>query len=175
MAGPYTPDTFTAAALAVATMNNNVRDNMQAVLGIGTNQRPSAAATLSSFSVPNTSETAIQWAATSWNYQTMWTGGANTRLTVPASWSGKYLITFNATFAANATGYRYVKVFRTGVSVGLFGFPAASASIQTTVSGSVIATATGGSDYFELFAYQNSGGALNVDSNSFFQAVWLHA
>ena len=100
------------------------------------------------------------------------------RLTIPAGGSGFYIFGGNVTFAANATGYRGLEVRLVGVT------PIAYTRVPTVTTGSVghrscIAGAyplTAG-DYIELFAIQNSGGALDAVAESAvgisFWATWV--
>jgi hypothetical protein len=75
---------------------------------------------------------------------------------------GWYSVTAAALFAGNVTGDRLVSVHVNGVLVGRESGPACTAAGNATrYSFSMkIQCTTAGVDYVELFAYQNSGGAL---------------
>lgn len=90
----------------------------------------------------------------------MWSSGAATRLTVPLD--GWYTVTGWASFAANTTGIRGVKI-RQGGSTSLAVQRVSAASAGTTelsvTTGPVSLSAT---NYVELTVEQTSGGGLNV-------------
>lgn len=84
----------------------------------------------------------------------------NTRITIPTT--GRYQITAQAQFAANSTGYRYIRVRKNGTtSLLYFSEPAISAGIEKTLSATRIVDLVA-TDYIELIVVQSSGGALNV-------------
>ena len=69
-------------------------------------------------------------------------------------------------FDANATGNRGVELRKngTGVDYVFFLAPAAAANASTFPFSYIISLVA--TDYLELFAYQTSGGALNIDNAS---------
>jgi hypothetical protein len=85
----------------------------------------------------------------------------NSRLT--CRYAGVYQITGNASFAANATGYRQLEIKLNNTTT-------IESSIDMTASGTVASRilcttlySLAVNDYVELIAYQTSGGGLNVD------------
>lgn len=83
----------------------------------------------------------------------------NSRLTCKTA--GKYLVTGNVSFAANATGIRQLQIKLNGATtVGAVGWSASSAGTTDLVVVTLYDMAV--NDYVELIAAQNSGGALNV-------------
>lgn len=102
----------------------------------------------------------------------------NSRLTVNTA--GVYHVWGTASFAANNTGARRLGIV-TGAGAEVCSLqelsPGASTAVTLTVSGTVKLTATA---YVELHAYQNSGGALNIQNSGLFAsggpqfgACWL--
>jgi hypothetical protein len=88
------------------------------------------------------------------------------RLTVPST--GRYLITFNITYDANATGNRFGCICVNGASTQRYGaslIPNAGAVNSSHISGSATIPLTAG-DYVEVFGFQTSGGALNAIGGS---------
>ena len=101
----------------------------------------------------------------------------NTRMTVPAGKAGKYLITSTTYFTNNATGQRIAYIYKNGASVFGTTVVGASASVDVAVLLSYVINLAV-ADYVEIFAYQNSGGALNVfgaSDQSSFQISYLGA
>lgn len=88
----------------------------------------------------------------------------NSRVTIPASNAGIYLVLGATTFAGNATSFRQLELRKNGTTV------LATATMPTNVAGvgTVIQVACFASlaaaDYMELIATQSSGGNLNVGS-----------
>jgi hypothetical protein len=89
-----------------------------------------------------------------------WFSNANDRIVIGQA--GFYTISANVGFATNATGRRLVQIYVNGSDRG--GVQVAALSGATTilsVSTNVYLAAT---DYVEVFALQQSGGALNTVS-----------
>lgn len=89
----------------------------------------------------------------------------NTRVIPPLA--GYYEITGNTTFAPNTTGFRTHTIGKNGVrqapEAGVYtasGLPAGANATLPPVT--AVLSANGTTDYFELFIFQNSGGALNI-------------
>jgi hypothetical protein len=88
----------------------------------------------------------------------------NSRLT--CRYAGKYHVTANIEFAANATGQRqvYLRINGTpGQYAGFVSTPGSGFSVGLIVSG-VLDLAV--NDYVQVFVYQNSGGSLTVSGSS---------
>ena len=112
----------------------------------------------------------------------------NSRLTIPSGKSGKYLITAQTFFDANATGKRNLSLAYNGSRQGLSSTAstvAGSSASEGVTKISIVVDATAG-DYFELVALQNSGGnlflagadyggATNGRGFTFFQCTYLGA
>jgi len=87
-----------------------------------------------------------------------WFDNANDRITVGQD--GFYNITANIGFATNATGRRLVQIFVNGTDRGSWQVTASTAgSTLISVSTNIYLVAT---DYVEVHALQQSGGALNT-------------
>lgn len=93
------------------------------------------------------------------------------RVTIPTGAAGSYRITANMSFASNATGYRIV-----GIKVNANGNVANGTMVvaehktavsgdRTTINASTEYELSVG-DVVEVFAWQNSGGALNLEAVS---------
>jgi hypothetical protein len=112
-------------------------------------------------SINNTTVTPLTWDQESFDTDTLHSTSVNTsRITAAAT--GKYLVTAAVTFAANATGYRQVKIVKNGVTDYAIATALNLGAADTpgvTVSDIVDLAA---SDYVEIAVAQNSGGALNV-------------
>lgn len=97
------------------------------------------------------------------------TSSNTSRILAPAA--GIYLGTATVNFASNATGVRILTLRKNSGGVGTAGtqlgyieLSAATAIHYMQVTGIIQMAAT---DYLELFAYQNSGGALNAQVTNF--------
>jgi hypothetical protein len=112
-------------------------------------------------SLTNATDTAITFNTANNDAYAMWSASTPTRLTCVVP--GRYQFTGFVRFAANATGLRAIWVQRAGTQIlGRQTTLAASGSIATymTVTTATMDFAQG--DYVELYARQESGGALNV-------------
>lgn len=90
----------------------------------------------------------------------------NSRITVPTNGGGLYLITASVSFAANATGIRSTRIRKNGSTLLLQGTSSTiGGSITPLIPLSTVASLNA-TDYIEVQAYQDSGGALNIGSSS---------
>lgn len=123
-------------------------------------------------SVVNNANQTVGWSATLFDDASFYSGGANTRLTVPAGVT-RVRVAFGATFAPNANGYRRAQALLNGATSGS-GMPSAS-TVSVGASDNTFLGASGGpvvvtpGDYVTLIAFQNSGGAVNLTAND----TWL--
>lgn len=85
--------------------------------------------------------------------------GASSRLNILAGGAGYWWFGANVTWAQNATGVRMIVLARNGVLHRGLSLELGSASIFVPSNLSTIVDAADG-DYYEILAYQNSGGAL---------------
>lgn len=89
----------------------------------------------------------------------------NSRITIPSLLpSGKCILTFGIEYASNSTGARGAYVVKNGTSTLLSPFIPAVNGVNTRLVASTGKIDFLSGDYFELKAYQSSGGNLNVNS-----------
>lgn len=114
-------------------------------------------------SVANASFTALTFNSERWDDDSFHDTGSNTsRLTVPQP--GRYLVTACVRFAANATGNRQLRLMVDGgTEVARVTAQAVTGGIATMLEVETI-TELGAGSYFTVEAYQDSGGALNVEA-----------
>jgi hypothetical protein len=80
--------------------------------------------------------------------------------------AGYYQLSATSSVAAAAAGSAWVMFYKNG-SVAAYGpYQPLTSSSNLYFSFTVLLYANGSTDYFELYAYQSSGGALNMGSNS---------
>lgn len=127
-------------------------------------------------SVPNATDTALTFNSERVDVGGMHSTGSNTsRITVPASEGGFYLMGGGVQVASNATGHRQVGIRLNGST-----FLVASRVAAATSGATVMAVSTGyqlaAGDYLELVVTQDSGGALNAEAGGNytpeFWALW---
>lgn len=112
------------------------------------------------------------WGLVTWNasdgsdYEGMRQGS---RVTIRAA--GRYSIAAQVSLGASATGHCYLMVRKNsggsatgGIAVVQQRIPAAASSQSSIINGAGEASALNVDDYLELFAWQNSGGALALNS-----------
>ncbi len=78
---------------------------------------------------------------------------------------GRYLCIGNVYFAASSVGDRRVYVTKNGSSNGVWGREIANGGNGLTLLVTGVLEANGTGDYFQLEAFQSSGGALNVQGS----------
>lgn len=118
--------------------------------------------------------TALTFDSERWDDAGFHSTSVNTnRLTIPQA--GRYLVGASIVFASNATGIREVYLFlnnTTRIADELR--PAVSGSSTRIVINTVYAFAVG--DYLECYAYQDSGGNLNVTAaGNYTPEYWIQA
>jgi hypothetical protein len=153
--------------LSAAFWNSNVRDNSLA-LRDGTGQVPPMVIVRRAAvqSVANNTITAV-----SFDTQDVDTDAcfAPTSTNITINTTGIYLLTSSVQFGANAVGLRELgfqnngTIINTGAGPLAANTPAHSGASVITVTGMVSLTAT---DIVTLYAYQNSGGALNIQGRA---------
>jgi len=95
------------------------------------------------------------------------------RITVPSDGAGWYSIGGTARFAANATGYREIKVMLNGATdLAIMRVPNSGGTDDCRVTIHTEYTLAVG-DYVELYATQNSGGALNVTAAGIYSPMFF--
>lgn len=160
-----TPRTWTAGeTVTAAIMNTHVRDNLAAIVAAQPLIIPAARVTHdANQSIPNSSATAIAFNTETLDTDTMHDNSTNnTRLTCKTA--GIYSIFAQARFASNATGDRILAIVLNGTTtlvnqrVPAVNGNVTSLNVYTEYSLAV-------NDYVEATAFQNSGGALNVQSD----------
>jgi len=117
-------------------------------------------------SIGNATATAVTFDSENFDVNGYHSTSTNTsRITIPSDKAGYYLISGSLGFAGNTTGIRISYLYKNGSLLNLPAtIPAVVAndvrvSFNYTVNLAV-------SDYIELFAYQNSGGSLNVSGDA---------
>ncbi len=114
-------------------------------------------------------DTSIAFETEAWDTDSIWTLGSATQMNFTGGAdAGKYLVIGQVKFAANATGYRKLKITKNvGFTLQAEVWQAAIAGgVETVMSVSMIVDITT-SDYLELRVWQNSGGSLDVDEALF--------
>jgi hypothetical protein len=114
-------------------------------------------------SIVSGTPTFVTWSAATFDVGGFWNAGAPTRLTIPAGVS-LVRVTGQTDWAINATGERYSSINRNGGAASAADRRVPVSFAEANFSTGPVQVAAG--DYFELGAYQNSGGALNFN-NSF--------
>lgn len=112
-------------------------------------------------SLANNSVAVISWQVEDQDTDAFWSAGAPTRFTIPTGVT-RVAVWGQIGFASNSTGGRLVRVTKNGSPFNGSGeavVTAAAISMRVPVYCEVEVTA---GDYFELSAFQNSGGSLDV-------------
>jgi hypothetical protein len=114
-------------------------------------------------SIANSTDVAITFTDETYDTDGYHSNVTNTsRLTIPSGKAGYYQINANITWAAAASGIRDFNIYKNGNRANYFTFNPQSSNSQSFQLSSILYGAE--SDYFEMFVFQNSGGALNVQS-----------
>lgn len=124
-------------------------------------------------SINSASATAISFNVESYDSQGCYSAGSPTRMTAP--FAGIYNVQASAEFAQNATGNRQLHIYVNGATHVRQTIPSIGSGLATRVSiGANVSLAA--ADYVEVFAFQDSGAALNLtngDDQPCLTFVWL--
>jgi hypothetical protein len=113
-------------------------------------------------SINNVAVTPVSWSTATFDLGGFWNAGAPTRLTIPAGVS-LVRVTGQSDWISNLTGERYISITRNGGAIPLAIDRRSSPSMtEANFSTGPVQVAAG--DYFEMSAYQTSGGALNFNN-----------
>lgn len=124
-------------------------------------------------SIPTATLTAIAFSTESFDAEDMWIAGSPTRLTVPATRAGKWLIVGGVSYVGSLTGLREARIAKNGTDQVINRRTTLAAAGESSfVQATALVEAAAG-NYFELFAYQDSGGALNTVGG--FATTWFAA
>lgn len=133
--------------------------------------------TSGTISIANNTVSIISWNSENFDTDAFHSTSSNTsRITIPSGKDGKYQIIAQLQYAGNATGQRQVRLTKNGTFTNatiasIVGTP--DQAFQIVEIFDLVAT-----DYIEVAAFQNSGGALNIDvsgTKSFLSANFLGA
>lgn len=112
-------------------------------------------------SIPNNTLTAVTFDTENFDTDSFHSTSTNTsRITIPTGMTGKYLLNATMRYGLAASGIKRTKVYKNGNALYDVGEEANNASVYTMQSKSYLINLSAG-DYLELFAFQNSGGALD--------------
>jgi hypothetical protein len=96
------------------------------------------------------------------------------RITIPTGLGGKYQFNATITWQSNSVGVRFTNFYKNGFLIGQLQGTLPNASFDQPVTGSMIFFGVPG-DYFEVYGYQSSGGALNAKGGGSFATSILSA
>lgn len=154
-----------------------VNDAASWLSGSAANPKPSCRVYKSSAqSITTGTNTAITFDSERFDNGGMHSTSVNTsRITIPTGGGGIYLIGGAISWAANATGVRYVSVYLNGTThLGISEDTSVTATDHYMTVSTLYALSAG--DYVELVVQQSSGGNLNIQSVSAyspeFWAIW---
>lgn len=112
--------------------------------------------------ISNNTDTAMLWTAEEYDTDSIHDTGSNTsRFTVPTGGAGKWRVTVNVMWAANANGVRAVFFRKNGATRLQEDVRASFATFLNGVNLS-IDILLADADYIEAVVYQNSGGNLDI-------------
>jgi hypothetical protein len=178
------PKTWANAAVTAAEFNTHIRDNETWLKGAFTQLNVTSDAAKAKITpalvgarvykaadqtITNNTQTALNFDSERFDSDTFHdTVTNNTRLTIPASMGGNYIIGGGINFAANATGQRVLYIYVNGTGAGFpivadTNIPGAATAVYMNVSTLFHFSAA---DYAELIVYQTSGGNLSVTAVS---------
>lgn len=126
-------------------------------------------------SLGNSVFTAVTWPSPTVDNYSGWASGTPTRYTPKVA--GTYLVVGSIAFAPNATGGRTAQLCKNGVAnvIAVSSVGNSTSSFNTVVQVTSFMVCNGTTDYFELYADQNSGGALNsVVTITSLNVQWIH-
>ena len=177
---PSYPAIATGASLPAATVQS-FQDEITAMVSAFVNGYARASAfNNTTQSLTDATATALTFNSEDFDVGGLHSTSSNTsRMTIPASMGGVYLLIGGTGFAPNATGFRQLDLKKNGTTIlASTTVPSNTAGSPTGIFHLSFVAVLAAADYIELFATQNSGGPLNVGSAtrnlaSFLQVIRL--
>ena len=131
-------------------------------------------------SLSSSTYTVLSWDSENFDTDTMHDNSTNnTRITIATGKAGYYLLSGSISFGSNGTGNRIVRSYKNGSDFRWLAAVAASNTGNFTVVPFSQTLSLSAGDYLEIYAFQSSGGALNVNADaeagSFWQVDFLGA
>lgn len=124
-------------------------------------------------SAANATDTAITFDSEEFDTDGFHSTSSNTsRITIPTGKQGYYLINAIIAYASNSTGQRYLNIFKNGAVIRQPISALTNTGGAAQYSASVILNLAA-ADYIELYAYQTSGGSVNVVGGNSFNSTRL--
>lgn len=121
-------------------------------------------------SIPNAIETILDFGTKEIDTHNAVTTGSAWKFTAPTA--GLYRLFGMVTWSGNASGTRYVSIFKNDVDTeSLYYFTATDANTISRSGSTVLNLAAG--DYVQLKAFQNSGGALTIFNASNYNRIFI--
>ncbi|HZP55027.1 hypothetical protein [Actinocrinis sp.] len=167
------PRTFTVGEVETGAYLNSLRDALNFLINV-----PIVTAGQASVqSIPNTTWTSLTLDTTvvdSYGGHSNTTN--NSRYT--AQVAGWYLCCGTCGFAANATGFRQIRLAKNGAQVtfSVATLPVVAATVATVIVTPTLQVFLAVGDYLEVQGFQSSGGALNTTgADPSLTATWVHA
>ena len=168
-----TPRTWMAGeTVTAALMNTHLRDNLTAIVAANPLVVPAARVyNNADQSIPNNSATALTFNSETFDTDTIHDTSTNTgRLTCKTA--GIYEISASVAFAAHSTGTRALYFYLNGATT------IAQVRLRATPDGRTMLNlntqySLSVNDYIELYAYQNSSGALSVNADDRFGCEFM--
>lgn len=162
------PQTITAGTAFTAAQGNSWRDSCNWCLS---NHPMAVLRSSGTQSINNSSSTAVLLDVEDIDSDSGHSLVTNTsRYTSPTA--GWFLITAYVPFAANATGLRQLEIRVNGSGITLSSTPTVGAGVATHCSTSTHYFLNGSTDFVEMFAFQTSGGALNIGGQCRLTLEW---
>jgi hypothetical protein len=116
-------------------------------------------------SIANNTDTALTFNTETYDTNAFHDTSTNTsRLTIPAGKAGYYQINANILWAGNGTGIRDFNIYKNGVRANYLTMSGQATNSQGFAMSTILYGAV--ADYFEIYVFQNSGGALNIQTNA---------
>ena len=169
-------------AYSSATANTNTRlgigstgQILTVASGVPTWATPASGASFTGVGVTKSASQSTAnatFVAITWNTEDFDTSGYhdtatnNTRITIPTGKGGYYLITGIVQYDGNGTKNRAGELRKNGTALNYLYFLAAAEVTNSPVYQMSFIVNLAAADYVEIFSYQNSGGALNIDNYS---------
>lgn len=119
------------------------------------------------FSVANTTDTVVEWSTLIRDDGSMTTGGAPYDRLIAAS-TGWHFITVSIRYQASGAGYRACWLLKNGsFTTGPVGVSGNATTVNDVSLQASLCTYLAATDYIQVNAYQDSGGALNITGGTF--------
>ena len=135
--------------------------------GVGGSNTPNFLVALNANqSIPNNTDTKVQFTREVFDSSSVYDNSTNYRFTVGSGNTGKYLLYAQVKYETLSDDALFVRIYKNGSQYAWSQLGVAGTYGDNTISVSLIDNATSATDYYEIYARHNNGSSRNISGDT---------